>query len=260
MRSRRRYSAPALYLLTLVIFAGCTSTSAPQPAAVTSASAEAQWGTFADVRIGSLDADENFSSATTEQWLKEADYVAVVRIVSEQDLPPAKSEIERGEGLIMRLVTARVEQVVWSHPQVSMKLPSSFDFNALGWAFKDGLNSKYRIGFADRPYLLPDHNYLMAIRYVEFGCPGRLDPQDGPPVKVWSPLGSQAIVPFDGSLGVGEFEGKKTESAGSKDASQTFRKAMLGKSVDWVAQSLSSAAEKNPKLGHTPGPFDCEGE
>lgn len=87
-----------------------------------------------------------------------------------------------------------------------------------------------------------------------------IDPEDGEPVKLWAPLGSQAIVPFDGTLGVGEFEGRKTEQVGSRDTEKTFRKAMLGRDTDWIATSLSQVAQDNPKLAHTSGPSGCDGE
>lgn len=258
MRWITRLSRPVMCVAVLLAATGCTS--ATLPTHVSAPSPVTQWGSFADVQIGALEADENFSSSTVEQWVKQTDYVAVVRVDSEKEVPPAKVEIERGEGLIGRNVTASVEKVVWSHPQVEQKLPDTFTFQAFGWAFKDGLDSKFRIGLGDQPYLLPGHNYLMALRYIEFGCPGRIDPEDGDPVKVWAPLGSQAIVPFDGTLGVGEFEGRKTEQAGSKDTERTFRKAMLGQDIDWIAKSLSQVAENNPKLTHDSGPSGCDGE
>lgn len=259
MRWITRLSRPVVCVAVLLAATGCTSATVPGTDTAPS-SATTQWGSFVDVRIGALEADENFSSSSVEQWVKQTDFVAVVRIESEEEIPPAKVEIERGEGLIGRSVTASVEKLVWSHPQVKQKLPDTFTFNAFGWAFKNGLDSKFRIGLGDQPYLLPGHNHVMALRYVEFGCPGRIDPEDGDPVKVWAPLGSQAIIPFDGTLGAGEFEGKKTEQAGSKDTEKTFRKAMLGQDTDWIAKSLSQVAADDPKLAHDSGPSGCDGE
>lgn len=150
MRWITRLSRPVVCVAVLLAATGCTSATVPGTDTAPS-SATTQWGSFVDVRIGALEADENFSSSSVEQWVKQTDFVAVVRIESEEEIPPAKVEIERGEGLIGRSVTASVEKLVWSHPQVKQKLPDTFTFNAFGWAFKNGLDSKFRIGLGDQP-------------------------------------------------------------------------------------------------------------
>ncbi len=249
-----RLATAAITVLSAV--AGCSQ--APQPQS-TAPQAPGAVERFAEVRVGALEADANFSSSTIEQWVKQTDHVAVITITAEAEIPPSKAEIERGEGLLGRTVTAAVKSVVWSHPNAQQALPKTFTFNALGWAFKKGLQSKYRVGLTDTPYLLPGHTYLMALRYVEFGCPGRIDAADGPPVKVWSPLGSQAVVPFDGELGAGEFEGRRVTVL-EPDQPASFRNEMQGRNLDWIQQELKTVAAKRPDLTHNAGPIGCDGE
>lgn len=217
-------------------------------------------GRFADVQLGRLTADEAFSSSTIEDWVRQADHVAVVTIVDETALPPAKSEIERREGLIGRMVTARIDSLIWTHPITTRKLPALIRFQQFGWAFQGAVESKYRIGIPNRSYLLPGHTYLMGLRWFKWGCPGRIDPEDEVTPARYAPLGSGAIVPFDGSIGAGEFEGHWVSTAGQEDPPMSFRAAMAGQPVSWVSQQLSKTAAANPALAHPPGPIDCEGE
>jgi len=207
-----------------------------------------------------LTVEEAFSSSTVQDWVRQADHVAVVTIVDETPVPPADSEIERREGLVGRMLTARIESLVWTHPNVTRELPASISFQEFGWAFKGTVESKYRIGVSGRSYLLSGHTYLMALRWYEWGCPGRIDPEDEITPPRFAPLGSGAIVPFDSSLGAGEFEGHWTSNAGQDDPAKSFRAAMTGQSTDWVVEQLSTTAAGDPTLAHKPGPIDCDGE
>lgn len=252
-----RLKHTALVAIT-VILSGCTVAT---PSGVpTHSSATTGVDHEPVVRISGLEADDVFSTTTVEQWVKQADYVAVVRITAENELPASESAKQRGEGLVGRKVTAEIAQIVWAHPKTQRSIPQAVEFNAAGWAFKDGIESKYRIGFPGRPYLLPGHSYLMALRFTEWGCPGRMDPEDGESVSYWGPFGALGVVPFDGVLGTGEFEGRVTEVAGGSDPENSFRKAMREQTTDWVAQRLTAAHQKDQSLTHKPGPVDCGGD
>ncbi|MFE9247992.1 hypothetical protein [Streptomyces sp. NPDC007088] len=65
-----------------------------------------------------------------------ADHVVAVTPVSEREIAPIASEIERGEGLIQREVTLKVTGVLWSRP--GSTAPKSFPWVASGWQFTDG--------------------------------------------------------------------------------------------------------------------------
>ncbi|MFZ1412157.1 MAG: hypothetical protein WAS07_11910 [Micropruina sp.] len=243
---------------------GCTLAPQPAPPPSPSKPASATPSTepeqLPDVDIGPVTTEEAFSSTTVSQWVKQADFVAVVQITSEAQIPPAQSEIKRREGLIMRTLTATVEQLVWRHPTLHKTPPTTFSFITFGWAFKDGLSSQRRTGAQDQPYLLPGHTYLMAIRWFEWGCPGRIDPQDKPSPPTWAPLGSGAVTPYEQQLGRGEFEGRWTEDAAENDPPNSFRRQMQTRSIAWVQERLTQVATQNPHLRHSPGPIDCVGE
>ena len=232
--------------------AGC---SAPPSAAPQSLSSSAP-AVYEPVEVGTanLSADEFYASYTESDWAREADYVAVVRVDSERALPVAAPETGHDDGdLIMRSVTVSVQKVVWKHPDTKLTLPESLAFNAMGWSQRDG--KKYRIGFSGQPYLLVGGVYLMALRYFDYSCPGKDDPADPAPEKVWGPLGSYAVVPFESALGTGEFEGRAVERAGAGDGLSSFRSAMIGKDPAWVADRLTAARQADPTLTHQPGPM-----
>jgi hypothetical protein len=217
-------------------------------------------GRLVDLKLGTLTIEEAFASTTVEDWVREADHVAVVRITDEVAAPIPEVDAERGEGLIMRTVTGTVEAVAWSHPEVVRALPDTVRFKVFGWAFNSGGESRYRIGVPGQPYLLPGRTYLIALRWFQWGCPGRIDPGDEPTPPTFAPLGQGAIVPFDGVLGSGEFEGAWTDDAGSGDPAGSFRKALTGKSVEWVGEALAGVAAGDPSLGHKDGPIGCDAE
>ena len=117
---------------------GCTLAPQPAPPPSPSNPASATPSTetkqLPDVDIGPVTTEEAFSSTTVSQWVKQADLVATVQITSEAPIPPAQSEIKRREGLVMRTLTATVEQLVWTHPTLEKTPPTTFSFVTFGWA------------------------------------------------------------------------------------------------------------------------------
>ncbi|WP_437012917.1 hypothetical protein [Streptomyces sp. enrichment culture] len=51
---------------------------------------------------------------TATDWVTYADHVVEVTPVSEREIAPSQDEADRGEGLILRKVTLRVDKVLWS--------------------------------------------------------------------------------------------------------------------------------------------------
>ena len=49
---------------------------------------------------------------TIDDWVTYADYVLAVTPTDESEVPPTKGEIQKGEGLIQRRLTLRVDNVV----------------------------------------------------------------------------------------------------------------------------------------------------
>ncbi|MZD16859.1 MULTISPECIES: hypothetical protein [Streptomyces] len=55
--------------------------------------------------------------------------------VSEKEVPPTQSEIDRGEGLIGRSVEMRVDQVLWSREGAEHPAPQTYTRQSTGWVF-----------------------------------------------------------------------------------------------------------------------------
>ena len=55
------------------------------------------------------DGRDRYRSSTAADWVSHADHVVVATAVSEKEVPPAQSEIDRGEGLIGRSVEMHVD-------------------------------------------------------------------------------------------------------------------------------------------------------
>jgi len=82
-------------------------------------------------------ASERFPTSSLQDWISYADHIAVYTVVAEREIPPSPEEIERGEGMIGREITLRVEQTLWSAARAP-ELPGEFRATALGWAFQNG--------------------------------------------------------------------------------------------------------------------------
>ncbi|MFF3691618.1 hypothetical protein [Streptomyces sp. NPDC002187] len=150
-------------------------------------------------------------SETATDWVTYADHVVSVTPVAEQELTPTSEELERGEGLILRRVTLRVDNVLWSRSTPAKPAPTSFEWIAHGWQFTDG-NPANRTKMAgdSQPRIELGHSYVMAIQWQEQAC---ADGDDSIPGQ-WRGLGSDSNIPFDGQiLGQGESEGKVEPTA-----------------------------------------------
>jgi len=262
MRIHRNGSAPIALGVCLAL-AGCSAASTG-PAVRGVQGREITYGPRIDsahVEVwDGANLDEYFSSTTREEWVAQADYVAAVRVASEEAVPAAAGEAEREEGPRFRTVALEVDSVVWAHPRAQQDAPKTLEFEAFGWTFDEEQEAETRFGLANAPYLLPGHRYLIALRYSILGCPGREDPADEPPFVGWIPLGSNAVVPYDDTLGSGEVAG--VPDAGIVGSGlEEFRVEMTGRSTEWVSRQLTAAYERDPGLFHEdPYPSGCNAE
>jgi hypothetical protein len=119
-------------------------------------------------------------SETIRDWADFADQVAVLHIVSEEELPASADVLENGEGMIGRRVTARVEATLWRN-HGSPALERTVSFTTWGWVVHEGVriptvdSSSARIEVGDRvvaPLLLA-------------------------PEGEWAPLAPSAVIKLD---------------------------------------------------------------
>lgn len=150
---------------------------------------------------------------TASDWVTYADYVVVVTPVSDTELPPTAIEVERGEGLILRKLELRVDEVLWRRPGRVAAAPETFTWTAHGWQFSDNdPANRVEMAARDEPRVETGHSYVMAIVHT----PARCSPGDFSPAG-WRGLGTDSIIPFDGGvLGQGEEEGETRSAAASR--------------------------------------------
>lgn len=130
-------------------------------------------------------AAERFPADTLRDWVSYADHVAVFEVVSQREIPPTQEEIERGEGLVGRAVTLRIERTLWS-AEHAPALPTEVHMTALGWVMQNGETRPMAAANATR--VAVGQRYVAPLVRVEDGA-------DGPE---WWPLGIGAQLPLDG--------------------------------------------------------------
>jgi hypothetical protein len=164
---------------------------------------------------------DRLPSTTAADWVTYADHVVVVAATSEQVMPPSRSELERGEGLLGRKVRLEVKDVLWSREGAPQPAPSNWDYNAIGSVFTNGrVDRPTPVALHERPRFEAGHQYIMAIQWR----PARCSPGDAPEPAGWVGLGEGSELPFDGGvIGQGESEGRpqsaaeaRTHAAGAK--------------------------------------------
>ncbi len=182
---------------------------------------------------------DRLPNLTAEDWVSYSDYVVLVTAVSEKALPPTLDDRSRGEGMMVRGVRLKVEDVLWSSSNPDHLPPTEWTRPSMGWTYKGGS--------ADRPMALVDtsrvevgHAYIMAIDWVEGSCnTGRGE---------WLGLGAGAVVPADGGVvGAGEYEGAVygtpdtgTSMADALATETSLRRDQWGNSIGALTDVLSS--------------------
>lgn len=150
------------------------------------------------------DGKDRYRSSTAADWVSYADHVVVATAVSDKEVPPTQSEIDRGEGLIGRSVEMRVDHVLWSREGAGHPAPQTYSRQSTGWVFDGEPANRHEYALHERPRIEPGHSYVIALRWE----PARCSEGDAPVAAGWVGLGSGSTLPFDeGTLGKGEFEG-----------------------------------------------------
>ncbi|WP_331763668.1 hypothetical protein [Streptomyces anthocyanicus] len=148
---------------------------------------------------------DRYPSRSAIEWVSHADHVVVATSLSEAEIAPATSEVERGEGLIGRTVAMRVDKVLWSSPQLVAPAPQTYSRQSSGWVFHDTVDNRRELALHDGPRIEPGHTYIIALHWE----PARCSEGDEPEPAQWVGLGTGSNLPFDdGIIGKGEFEGE----------------------------------------------------
>jgi hypothetical protein len=195
-----------------------------------------------DVLLGN--GSDHLPSVTAADWVTYADHVIVVEAVAEQALPPTAAELERGEGVIGRIVSLTVEDVLWSRDGAPQAAPATWEYSGLGWHFAEGdTTNAVEMALLEFPRVEVGHQYVMAVRWERAVCD-----EDGEYTPAqWRGLGEGSEIPYDdGTIGNGESEGTVQDAAAfaaeaEDEADQGVEELLAGESADALVSALNSA-------------------
>lgn len=126
-----------------------------------------------------MQASQSLPSQTLEEWASYADELAVIQVIEERELPPAK--VETTGGYVPRDVTVRVERTLWRRSAAPDPAPATFSFTDLGWLERDGV--RVPVGAAGGNRLEVGKRYLAPLVRVD---------------SDWFPLAPNAQLLLDG--------------------------------------------------------------
>lgn len=184
---------------------------------------------------------DRYPSRTAADWVTHADHVVIGTVQTERRVPPSPEERERGEGLILRHVSVKVEKVLWSAPGARPDAPDSFVWPALGWQFTtDPDYEETLMTGAHEPRLEQGSSYVFAIEKPGAYCEGLSTP--GAPE--WRGLGATGVLPLtEDVVGAGELESRRVGPAEAKaewaSVGAEFAASMAGQRVSALAGRLS---------------------
>jgi len=169
-----------------------------------------------------LEATERFPGQTVRDWKSYADHVAVYTVTSEREIPAAPEEVARGEGLVGREVTLRIDRTLWSAPEAPA-LPSEITMTAPGWVLVEG--ERREVALHDGPRVTVGGRYLAPLVRVEDG-----------PAPEWWPLtiGSQI-----------QLNGERLAAAPADPAGNSPRDELAGRSVE-EARTIVTRQKPDP--------------
>ncbi|MFJ8988799.1 hypothetical protein ACIRQH_00160 [Streptomyces sp. NPDC102279] len=229
-------------------------------AAIAFGASQCRSATSASERLGNDTAEQpiilaagadRLPNETASDWVTYADHVVVATATDEAEIPPAQTEIDRGEGLIGRSVSMRIDRVLWSRPDAPKAAPATWQRTSPGWQFTNGdTTNRSEFAMEHRPRIEVGHTYIIALEWQAEQC----SEGDYTPGQ-WLGLGSESTIPYDDStIGVGEVEGSvqdaaEAEKAAASDPASTVENDMTGQSATDLAGAL---AEATPAPGVAP--------
>ena len=163
------------------------------------------------------DSVARFPSESLRDWVSYADYVAYT-VVAEREIPPAPEDADRGEGLVGRDVTLRVDKVVW-RAAGAPALPQTIHMTTLGWVLIDGKRGE--LVEQDAPRVAVGEHYVAPLARIE----------DDPQQPEWWPLGVGAQVPL--------VDGRASDSGSWRSA---LKPHLAGETLEVLGRDIQATA------------------
>jgi hypothetical protein len=163
--------------------------------------------------------DQLLPSQTLTDVVTYSDHVVQATVVNETQLPMSAEEIAAGEGMAPRVITLRIDSVLWSRAGAPAA-PAAFRTDLDGWSVKQGHKTPMRL--EGEPMMVVGKQYVLPIVYLSktarVSVPG------------WSVLSPDSIFPVqNGVLGKGDTI--PGEVSASKRQSDRLRGPFFGGTV-----------------------------
>ncbi|WP_405899258.1 hypothetical protein OG242_18665 [Streptomyces sp. NBC_00727] len=138
--------------------------------------------------------DQLLPSGTLTDWTTYGDHLVVVTVTGQRELAPTSEETEAGEGYIPRVISLRIDKVLWSRKDAS-NAPSAFETELDGWQFHGDQRNAVRLD--GEPMLEVGKQYVLPILYFT--------KTETVQNAGWSTLSPDSIFPYqEGILGKGD--------------------------------------------------------
>lgn len=157
-----------------------------------------------------------FPADSLSDWKSYADHLVTFTVMDEQEVPLSPEEQTRGEGMIGRRVTLRLDEIHWSAADAP-SVPRELTWNASGWVVNEGERRPFRLAGAPRKEV--GETFLAPIALTE-------DPKGE-----WWPLSSGAqLLLVDGKV-----------APRDDQSSRALEQALGGKTPEAVADELEES-------------------
>ncbi|WP_405760534.1 hypothetical protein OG234_19750 [Streptomyces sp. NBC_01420] len=138
--------------------------------------------------------DQLLPSDTLTDWATYGDHLVVATVTDQRELAPTKEETEAGEGYIPRVITLRIDKVLWSRNEAP-NAPSTFETEIDGWQFHGDRRNAVRM--EGEPMMEVGKQYVLPVLYF---TKTKTVLNAG-----WSTLSPNSIIPYqEGILGKGD--------------------------------------------------------
>ncbi|WP_143202259.1 hypothetical protein [Streptomyces sp. CB01249] len=173
--------------------------------------------------------DQLLPSDTLTDWVTYGDHLVVATVTGQRELAPTPEETEAGEGYIPRVISLRIDNVLWSRNEAP-NAPSTFETDIDGWQFHGDRRDAVRM--EGEPMLEVGKQYVLPILYFS---KTKTVQNAG-----WSTLSPNSIVPYqEGILGKGDVIPSVRQADGDTKPADA-RGPFFGKAPEELVSALKS--------------------
>jgi hypothetical protein len=173
--------------------------------------------------------DQLLPSRSLTDVVTYSDHVVLATVVNEAELPMTTEEIAAGEGMAPRVITLRIDSVLWSRAH-GPAAPAAFRTDLDGWSVKQGHKTPMRL--EGEPMMAVGKQYVLPIVYLSKTAKVS--------VAGWAVLSPDSIFPVENGV-LGNGDTIPGEVSASKRQSDQLRGPFFGSTVANFVAAVKSA-------------------